>query len=325
MIKANYSPLVITKKGLFGAEIAKQYKYLAFGETKYESGTYSDTHIFTGKELDETGLYYFGARYYDKGIGRFLSTDPFPGYLSIPSTMHPYNYCANNPVNFVDPLGMGWPNDYWPPPHGAGEDCCDYLNRKYGNHNYAPAETEGNYEFELQIFLQSANEEGWRTNDALRDRNMIQLDAGDFVTENQKNRAFYGRLPRGRSMFKLERKLPLPFSVPMYLPVYTESVIGDVANEVYESGKFNEADKQQFLEFTSTCPLLGPIFKFSFGLKIGESINQITTITGAISPLINDKIGSPSPWGYGGTNMRRIKGGVLYNPVPPWGRPPLKD
>ena len=30
---------------------------------------------FTGKELDGSGLYYFGARYYDKSLGRFLSTD----------------------------------------------------------------------------------------------------------------------------------------------------------------------------------------------------------------------------------------------------------
>jgi len=34
--------------------------------------------------------------------------DPFPGYRSIPSTMHPYNYCSNNPVNYVDPLGMDY-------------------------------------------------------------------------------------------------------------------------------------------------------------------------------------------------------------------------
>jgi len=131
----------------FILSIAKTYKYKAFGDLKYESGTYDNNHRFAGKELDETGLYYFGARYYDKGIGRFLSTDPFPGYLSIPSTMHAYNYCGNNPTNFVDPLGMSWPG-HWPPPRGAEEDCNDYLNRKYGNDKYAPAD-KGDYDSAL--------------------------------------------------------------------------------------------------------------------------------------------------------------------------------
>jgi len=99
MIGKNYSSFVITKKGLFGAKIAKQYKYKAFGETKYESGTYNDNHKFTGKELDETGLYYFGARYYDKGIGRFTSCDPA-------NSGHSYNYTPSNPTNFSDPMGL---------------------------------------------------------------------------------------------------------------------------------------------------------------------------------------------------------------------------
>ncbi len=50
----------------------------------------------------------------NNSIGRFTSTDPFPGYRGIPSTIHPYNYCGNNPVNFVDPLGLGWV-EIWDP------------------------------------------------------------------------------------------------------------------------------------------------------------------------------------------------------------------
>ena len=65
------------------------------------SPTYSST--FTGREYDpESGLYYYRARYYDPGIGRFLSEDPI-GFLG---GINFYNYTHNNPINFNDPLGF---------------------------------------------------------------------------------------------------------------------------------------------------------------------------------------------------------------------------
>ena len=69
----------------------------------------ANTHKFTGKELDsETGLglYYFGARYYDPGIGRFVTPDPGQPDLNDPQTLNPYAYCLNNPLRYVDPTGM---------------------------------------------------------------------------------------------------------------------------------------------------------------------------------------------------------------------------
>ncbi|MGB4269684.1 MAG: RHS repeat-associated core domain-containing protein [Spirochaetota bacterium] len=56
-------------------------EYLPYGEVWVEdqvnTSTYSTPYKFTGKELDkETGLYYFGARYYDAKISRWISTDP---------------------------------------------------------------------------------------------------------------------------------------------------------------------------------------------------------------------------------------------------------
>ena len=61
---------------------------------------------YAGKELDEeSGLnwYYFGARYFDPQIGRFLSVDPLAGKFPAWS---PYNYAYNNPLRFIDPTGM---------------------------------------------------------------------------------------------------------------------------------------------------------------------------------------------------------------------------
>ncbi|MCQ2283135.1 MAG: peptidoglycan DD-metalloendopeptidase family protein [Bacteroidales bacterium] len=67
------------------------------------SGTYVDSS-FTGKEKDsESGFHYFGARYYDsEALTGWLSVDPMADkYPSV----SPYNYCAWNPMIFVDPDG----------------------------------------------------------------------------------------------------------------------------------------------------------------------------------------------------------------------------
>ncbi len=64
---------------------------------------------FTGKQLDdETGLYYFGARYYDPVLGRFLTPDTIVPYPGDPQSLNRYSYARNNPVNVVDPTGHKW-------------------------------------------------------------------------------------------------------------------------------------------------------------------------------------------------------------------------
>jgi RHS repeat-associated protein len=60
-------------------------------------------HRFSGKERDdESGLYYFGARYYAPWLGRWTSNDP-AGFVSGANL---YKFCANNPLMFHDPNGM---------------------------------------------------------------------------------------------------------------------------------------------------------------------------------------------------------------------------
>jgi RHS repeat-associated protein len=60
-------------------------------------------YLFQGQRLDEeTGLYYFKNRYYDPVHGRFISRDP-AGMTDGPNL---YAFVNNNPINFVDPLGL---------------------------------------------------------------------------------------------------------------------------------------------------------------------------------------------------------------------------
>ncbi len=62
---------------------------------------------FTGKERDaETGLDYFGARYFSGAQGRFTSPDPVAGSIFNPQSLNLYAYAWNNPLRYTDPTGM---------------------------------------------------------------------------------------------------------------------------------------------------------------------------------------------------------------------------
>jgi RHS repeat-associated protein len=65
---------------------------------------------FTGKERDgETGLDFFGARYYGSALGRFTSPDPIgiiKQKLFDPQQWNAYGYARNNPLRFMDPTGQ---------------------------------------------------------------------------------------------------------------------------------------------------------------------------------------------------------------------------
>jgi len=105
-----------------------QANYSPFGRLLNEAPDF-DCPLFTGQLWDsESGLYYFGARYYDPEMARFITTDPWTcgpddprimgqtnsatmlpqSWLTQPRAAHPYLYCLNNPMTFSDPDGLGW-------------------------------------------------------------------------------------------------------------------------------------------------------------------------------------------------------------------------
>ncbi|MFC2027117.1 RHS repeat-associated core domain-containing protein [Chloroflexota bacterium] len=82
-----------------------------FGETRSSTGTLDTDKLFTGQRLDQTGLYFYNARYYDATIGRFISADSIVPEPFNPQSLNRYSYCLNNPLRYIDPSGHGYQED----------------------------------------------------------------------------------------------------------------------------------------------------------------------------------------------------------------------
>ena len=133
-------------------------EYFPYGEVWIsESASTSVTSLlpfkFTSKELDsETGLYYYGARYMDPKLGRWLSTDAvldtyLDGKLNNgvyrPSNLSLYMYCSGNPIMLIDPDGntdsttQWYKNNDTPAPaagcEGGPKDASGMSQRSVGS------------------------------------------------------------------------------------------------------------------------------------------------------------------------------------------------
>jgi RHS repeat-associated protein len=82
------------------ARVAARLDYDTFGDG---AGSPLTRYAYTGRERDDqTGIYYYRARWYDPQLGRFLSEDP----IGLAGGMNMYSYVSNNPTNKVDPSGL---------------------------------------------------------------------------------------------------------------------------------------------------------------------------------------------------------------------------
>jgi RHS repeat-associated protein len=95
-------------------QLYEHLEYMPYGETWVQeaSNTQRTPYLFTSKELDEeTGLYYYGARYYDPRVSQFLSAEPLleqnpDRLLERPQLLSAYSYAVSNPLRYVDPDGF---------------------------------------------------------------------------------------------------------------------------------------------------------------------------------------------------------------------------
>ncbi|WP_164466665.1 RHS repeat-associated core domain-containing protein [Chryseobacterium lactis] len=117
-------------------ETTQFFLNLPFGETMLEQmdGSYNNPYKFNGKELDEdTGLYYYGARYYNPRLSIWYGVDPLGEKMP---SWSPYVYTFDNPVKYVDPTGMIAENASRPPDW--------YQNNSTGNYEWKDTTKEIN-------------------------------------------------------------------------------------------------------------------------------------------------------------------------------------
>ena len=137
-------------------EVVQHFEYVPFGEVFIEerNNIWNTPYLFNAKEFDEeTGLYYYGARYYEPRVSLWISVDPIANYNPLNSenyldgehnngvfnhkNLNCYSYCYGNPIKFSDPNGKQvvavhgtWSNsDTWKDQKGIFE----YAHKKFNN------------------------------------------------------------------------------------------------------------------------------------------------------------------------------------------------
>jgi len=158
--------------------IENESDYLPFGEENAFQNATEQHFKFTGKERDtETGLDYFGARYYASTMGRFMSPDwaatatavPYADFGD-PQTLNLYGYVRNNPLSHAD---------------GDGHCCSDewsYLKAELGgawSSTGGAMITLGKSLISGEAAHNIATTAGW----AITDPRKIGSAAGEFVSQ----------------------------------------------------------------------------------------------------------------------------------------------
>jgi RHS repeat-associated protein len=86
--------------------VVAETRYLPYGEERWTSGGAVSDYTFTGQRAERGfGLMDYNARYYDPGLGRFVSADTVVPQAGNPQALNRYAYVLNNPLRHTDPSG----------------------------------------------------------------------------------------------------------------------------------------------------------------------------------------------------------------------------
>jgi RHS repeat-associated protein len=199
---------------------------LGFGDDLSPVGNCPDAapQHYTGKERDsESGLDYFGARYYASSMGRFISPDwaqkpePVPySKLDDPQSLNLYSYGLNNPLTVVDDDGHFSQDSYVADVAKHGGPHVDRYNKQGQNvGRYKPDGTPLKHNGKTPSPVPNSDKD--KFNDAVNDlKDKVKQDAQDFI--NQQPQPPAPPLPDGLKPDPAPAPTPLPPITPVPLP-----------------------------------------------------------------------------------------------------------
>jgi RHS repeat-associated protein len=134
-----------------------ELRYYPWGGTRYTYGTTPTSYRYTGQREAEVGLYYYGARFYDPQLGRFVSSDTIIPQQQGSQAWDRYAGMNNNPLRYTDPSGH------------YGKDVHYDLT----------------YQITHDIAMNIADEEGWALEEirAFADYMALTIATGDMAAD----------------------------------------------------------------------------------------------------------------------------------------------
>ena len=241
------------------ADIISYEEYYPFGSTSYRNGRNEvdvslKRYKYVMKELDnETGLYYYGARYYASWLGRFIAIDPKQHSYQ---HLTPYNYVANSPLNNTDPDGM----DIIPTSDEAGNKTKEAIDRiliydeisnlfQYESYGEIRTETRNDIEYKGAGKIKTASKKEFRKTLIENQKKIDGLKLTDREKEDitTLTYAFYIASNLEEPVlidFKKEYDVNSIVALQQIGPDYNRGVF---AIDVFESGNAAEAGRQEII------------------------------------------------------------------------------
>jgi RHS repeat-associated protein len=240
--------------------------------------TANSSFTFSAKERDsETGLSYFGSRYYSSDLSVWLSVDPMSDKYA---SLSPYVYCADNPVKLVDPNG----EEVWHPDGEGGligdqgddfSTLQKYLSTIYGSPTAISEENWNNYYNQILEYQSQNNSQDISGMKLYSSDGTFDNLVGKFLTTMCKNDPAWGLGP-----FESNNCSPTTF---MRIDkatefVYGQDLLGDISweNPTYRDW---QGDKKSTVKFGTSVVVdkgLGtPVSNFQNGLKPGALLRLV--------------------------------------------------